>query len=70
MGIVGERIKECRLSLGMTQESVAKRLGVQKQTVYKYEVGIITNIGIQTIQRLAEIFYVRPEYLVGWTDEK
>ena len=70
MGIVGERIKECRLSLGMTQESVAKRLGVQKQTVYKYEVSIITNIGIQTIQRLSEIFYVRPEYLVGWTDEK
>lgn len=70
MGTVGERIKECRLSLGMTQEAVAKRIGVQKQTIYKYENGIISNIGIQTIERLSDVFHVCPEYLTGWSDKR
>ncbi len=70
MGVIGEWIRECRLSNGMTQETVAQSLGIRKQSVYKYENGIVTNISVRTIERLSSFFQVRPEYLAGWSDER
>ena len=67
MGITGDRIRQCRLSCHLTQDDVAAFLGVAKQTVFKYETGIITNLSLGTIERLATLFHVSPEYLAGWT---
>ena len=41
---VGERIKEVRNQLGMSQVDFADKKNVSKQTLYKYEINIITNI--------------------------
>ena len=41
---VGERIKELRTSLGLSQVDIADKINVSKQTLYKYENNIITNI--------------------------
>ena len=67
MGITGDRIRQCRISRHLTQDEVAAYLGVAKQTVFKYETSIITNLSLNTIERLAVLFHVSPEYLAGWT---
>lgn len=41
---IGRRIKRLREDLGLTQEDVAKKVGVATQTIYKYENDIVTNI--------------------------
>ena len=41
---VGERIKKVREKTGMSQVEFADKINVSKQTLYKYEDDIITNI--------------------------
>ena len=41
---VGERIRELRERLGINQVDFADKIGVSKQTLYKYENNLITNI--------------------------
>ena len=41
---VGERIKEVREKIGMSQVDFADKINVSKQTLYKYENNLITNI--------------------------
>lgn len=52
----------------LTQEELAKRLETSKQTIYKYENQIITNIPSDKIEILAKIFKVSPIYLMGWDE--
>jgi len=62
----GERIRAYRLQHNMTQDDMAEKLNVKKQTVYKYEAGIVTNIPLDKVETMAEIFGVSPAHLVGW----
>ena len=41
---VGERIKYMRERLKISQTDFAARMGVSKQTLYKYENNIVTNM--------------------------
>ena len=66
MMTVGERIKSARDAAGMTQEELALRCGTIKQTIYKYECGIVTNIPLDKILALAHALGVSPNYLAGW----
>lgn len=69
MDTIGKRIKDLRCNrLGMSQVSFADALGVSKQTLYKYENGIITNIPSDKIEEIAKICGVSPAYLMGWED--
>ena len=52
---IGERIKKVRNQLGMSQVSFADKIGVSKQTLYKYENNIVTNIPSDKIEIIAEI---------------
>jgi len=63
---IGDRIKEARLKRRLTQEQLAFFLGTTKQTIYKYEHGIVTNIPIDRIEKLSEILQVPIQYLMGW----
>ena len=63
---VGERIKELRTKLGMSQVDFADKINVSKQTLYKYENNIITNIPSDKIEKAARIGNVSPAYLMGW----
>ena len=67
---VGERLKMLRTELHMSMEDVASQLGVQRPTVFRYETGMITNIPPENIERLAEIFNVTPQYIMGWSDSR
>ena len=64
-----ERIKERRLSMGMTLLDVANALNVKEATVQRYESGEIKNLKHQTVLELAKIFRCSPSYLMGWEDE-
>lgn len=70
MSILNERIKERRLSLGLTLLDVADKLGVKEATVQRYESGDIKNIKHETIVQLSEILNCSPSYLMGWQKEK
>lgn len=67
---VGERIKEVREKKGMSQVEFATKIKVSKQTLYKYENNIITNIPSDKIEAAAKIGDVSPSYLMGWDDDK
>lgn len=64
----GERIKALRLNSGLTQTYLAEILDTTKQTVYKYENDIITNIPSDKIEILSKYFNVSPAYILGWED--
>jgi len=64
----GGRIKNLRIQNKMTLEEVGERIGVSKQTLYKYENNIITNIPSDKIEGLAQIFNVSPALIMGWND--
>lgn len=66
---VGERIKEVRTKLGMSQVDFADKINVSKQTLYKYENNIITNIPSDKVEEAARIGNVSPSYLMGWESE-
>lgn len=54
----------------MTLEDVAKIVGVTRQTIQKYESGIIPNIPSDKIELLASALETTPAYLMGWEDKQ
>ncbi len=65
---IGERIRTCRLNLGITLEELGTRTSVNKATIYKYEKGIITNIPSDKIEIISKALNVSPAFLMGWED--
>ncbi len=66
---IGLRIKKRRLEKGLSQDEVAEKINTTKQTIYKYETGIITNIPASKIESIANVLDTTPAYLMGWTDD-
>lgn len=66
---IGHRIKIARERKDMTLDEVAKLCNTTKQTIYKYENEIVTNIPYDKIVLLSNALDVSPSYLFGW-DEK
>lgn len=66
---VGENIKKIRENLNMTQTDLAKQVNISKQTLYKYETNVITNIPFNVIEKIANILSVSPVALMGWENE-
>lgn len=64
---VGERIKEVRMQLKMSQVDFADKINVSKQTLYKYENNIITNVPSDKIEAIAKMGHISPAYLMGWS---
>lgn len=67
---IGERIKKKRLDMHLTLEELSKLVDVQRQTLSRYETGIISNIPLTKIEQLAKIFNCSPSYLLGWSDNE
>lgn len=67
---VGERIKQRRLELNLSVEELAKKLGKNRATVYRYENNDIENLPITTLEPLAKALETTPAYLIGWEDKK
>ena len=66
---IGQRIRAARERKDLTLDEVAKRCNTTKQTIFKYENEIVTNIPYDKIVLLSTALDVSPSYLFGW-DEK
>lgn len=62
--MTAERIKILREQAGMSQEKLAKRLGITRSSVNAWEMGISTS-STQYIAELAGLFRVSADYLLG-----
>lgn len=62
------RIKELRLSAGLTQNDVAQKLGLNQTAVGKYEREQLEP-SLETLKELSLLFDCSIDYLVGHTDD-
>ena len=65
----GERIKMRREQLGITQTALADMIGESKQTIYKYESGVVSNIPSDKIEAIANVLDVSPAWICGWEQD-
>ncbi len=68
MMTIGEKIKSLRIKANLTQEELAIAADTTKQTIHKYETGIITNIPASKIKALADRLSTTPAFLMGWDE--
>lgn len=61
---IGLRIKTVRIEAGLTQQQLAKRLGIPYQSIGQWERGM-RNPKIETLQAIADAIGVSLDYLLG-----
>lgn len=66
---IGERIKRRRLEIGLSVDEVAKQLGKNRATVYRYESDEIKDLPLTILEPLAKVLGVSPAYLMGWEQD-
>lgn len=64
----GERVLLERRRLGLNQDVLAEKVGVNRSYISQIENNLDINIGLRTMFALAEALGVAPEYLMGLTD--
>jgi transcriptional regulator with XRE-family HTH domain len=60
---IGNRLKAFRLGSGLSAEEVAKRIGISRTALYRFEKGEV--VKIETLERLAELLQVSLPTLLG-----
>lgn len=66
MMAIGERIRRRRKQLGLSVDDIAKKLGKDRATIYRYESSEIENLPLNILEPLAKVLGVSPGYLMGW----
>lgn len=68
--MVGNKIKELRIAMGMTQEELARRMGYKsKTTINKIELNI-NDITQSKVVEFARVLHSTPGYIMGWVDDE
>ena len=65
---IGARIKYVRDLREATLDDIAKKVGVTKSTIQRYENGKIKNIKIPVVESIAISLNVNPAWLIGKSD--
>lgn len=63
--IIRQRRKQCKVTL----EQLGDAIGVSKQTVQRYESGVISNIPSDKIELMARALTTTPAALMGWQED-
>lgn len=63
---IGERIKQRRQELGLSVDEIARQLGKNRATIYRYEGDEIENLPLNILEPLAKVLRVSPAYIMGW----
>ena len=63
---LNDRLKAARTAKGFTLDEVAAKVGVSRQTIQRYESGVISNIPSDNIEKLAAALDTTPAALMGW----
>ena len=67
---IGDRIKMRRKELKMSGEELAKRLGKNRSTIFRYENGEIENLPLDVLEPIAKALLTTPQYLMGWEEQQ
>lgn len=70
MVTIGDRIRELRLARKWTQNELGDKLGLDRTTISKWERHGGSEPDTDTIKKLADIFEVTSDYLLGRTDDR
>lgn len=65
---IGNRIKHARNLRKVTLDEIAKKVGVAKSTIQRYENGKIESIKLPVVESIANALNVNPAWLVGKSD--
>lgn len=65
---IGQRLKERRKELKMSADELAKKLGKDRSTIYRYEKGEIENLPLDILEPIAKALDTTPQYLMGWVE--
>lgn len=68
MKIIGERLKELRTGVQLSQTRIAKMFGTGQSSIFKYESGIST-VPAEIMLQYADYFDISMDYLYGRTDD-
>lgn len=52
----------------ITQEELGATCGTTKQSIFKYESGVVINIPLDRLEKIAVALDVSPAYLMGWDE--
>ena len=67
--LIGTRIKERRISLGISQQELAESIGyADKSSINKIESNA-RNLTQSKIKPIADALQTTPDYLMGWSDD-
>ena len=67
--MIANKLKELRKARGLTLEELAEKVGTSKQTIHRYENGVITHIPPEKVEILAAALATTPAHLMGWGAE-
>lgn len=65
---IGERIKARRLELGFSADDVARKLGKNRSTIFRYESSDIEKLPTAVLEKLASVLHTTPAFLMGWEE--
>lgn len=65
---IGENIRNKRQEKRLTLEEVAVKANISRQTMSRYETGVISNIPSDKIEAIADALDTSPATLMGWDD--
>lgn len=65
---IGNRIKYARNLRNSTLDDIAKKVGVTKSTIQRYENGKIKTIKIPVVESIAIALKVNPSWIIGKSD--
>ena len=66
---IGERIKARRKELGMSVEQLAKAIGKNRATVYRYESAEINSMPADVLIPIAQALHITPAELLCWPEQ-
>lgn len=66
MSITGDRLRALRQDMGLSQEEIAKKIGVSRPAYVNYEQG--KSRPTRKLKELATLFNVTSDYIMGFSD--
>jgi repressor LexA len=66
--MLSNNLKKLRRERGLTLDDLARALDTSRQTIHRYENGVIANVPPEKVARLASALGVSPSALMGWSE--
>ena len=67
---IGQRIQQRRKEMKLSADELAKKLGKDRSTIYRYEKGDIEKFPLDILEPIAKALNTTPAYLMGWEKEE